>query len=34
MDTLQLTTNIIDGAPHVGLMLIPKTTTEERTACG
>ena len=32
MDTLQLTTNIIDGKPHVGLMLIPKTTTEERTS--
>ena len=32
MDTLQLTTNIIDGKPHVGLMLIPKMTLKERTA--
>ena len=31
-DTLQLTTNIIDGKHRSELMLIPKTTTEERTA--
>ena len=32
MDTIQLTTNIIDGKPQVGLMLIPKATEEERIA--
>lgn len=32
MDTMQLTTNIIDGKPHVGLMLVPKTTLKERIA--
>ena len=31
-DTLQVTTYIIDGKHRSELMLIPKTTTEERTA--
>jgi replicative DNA helicase len=32
MDTLQLTTEIIDGKPQVELMLIPKKNKKERTA--
>ena len=32
LDILQLTTYIIDGKHRSELMLIPKTTTEERTA--
>ena len=31
-DTLQLTTEIIDGKPQVELILIPKKSTKERTA--